>query len=163
MDINPWAERTDPLVFSWVEILSMEVPKSESEDLLGGVLRMSMRDGLAVPVEDNGEVVTMITTDDDKDDDDDDSASTSSSEDTIPLTSESGFEFRLINRDDPEAYNFNAQPYSAHKLPKDVVDAGVDGDGESGLREFMTRWREVVKEQEEREKGDEEEEEGEAR
>ena len=132
-------------------------PQPEPEDLPGGVLRMSLRDGLAVPVEENGEVVTLMTTNDGEDNDD--SASTSS-EDTIPLNSDSGFEFRLINRDDPEAYNFNAQPYSAHKLPKDVVDATTHADGESGLREFMTRWREVVKEQEE---DDKEAEEGEGR
>lgn len=55
-------------------------------------------------------------------------------------------EFRLVGRDDPEAYAFNTPRYSAHKMPKDVVDAG--GCGEAGLREFMGRWREVVREQE---------------
>ena len=66
------------------------------------------------------------------------------------------FEFRLINRDDPEAYNFNTPQYSAHKLPRDVVDASADG--EAGLREFMGTWREIVarQEREEREEGGDE-------
>ena len=55
-------------------------------------------------------------------------------------------EFRLVNRDDPEAYSFNTPQYSAHKLPKDVVDAGSDG--EAGLREFMGQWRDIVSQQE---------------
>ena len=55
-------------------------------------------------------------------------------------------EFRLVNRDDPEAYAFNTPRYSAHKMPKDVVDAS--GGGEAGLREFMGRWREIMREQE---------------
>lgn len=56
-------------------------------------------------------------------------------------------EFRLVGRNDPEAYSFNTPQYGAHKMPKDVVDAS--GDGEAGLREFMGRWREIVREQEE--------------
>ena len=35
-------------------------------------------------------------------------------------------EFRLVQRDDPEAYQFNSTKYSAHKIPRDVVDAGYD-------------------------------------
>lgn len=61
-------------------------------------------------------------------------------------------EFRLVGRNDPEAYSFNTPQYSAHKMPKDVVDAS--GDGEAGLREFMGRWREIVREQEEGERDD---------
>lgn len=61
-------------------------------------------------------------------------------------------EFRLVGRNDPEAYSFNTPLYSAHKMPKDVVDAS--GDGEAGLREFMGRWREIVREQEEGERSE---------
>ena len=63
-------------------------------------------------------------------------------------------EFRLVNRDDPEAYVFNTPRYSAHKLPKDVVDAS--GDGEAGLREFMGRWRDVVRAQEKEDEDEDE-------
>ena len=62
-------------------------------------------------------------------------------------------EFRLVNRDDPEAYSFNTPQYSAHKLPRDVVDAGADG--EAGLREFMGTWREIVARQEREEREEE--------
>ncbi|KAJ6264806.1 Cell division control protein [Drechslerella dactyloides] len=83
MDVNPYAPRTDPLLFSWTEILNID-PHVE------------------------------------------------------------GFEpeFRLIGRDDPEAYNFSSSQYSAHKLPKEVVDAGVAGP--QSIAEFSTRWREIV-------------------
>ena len=57
-----------------------------------------------------------------------------------------GLEFRIVKRDDPEAYTFNTPQFSAHKLPKDVVDAGAEG--EVGLREFMGRWRDIVRMQE---------------
>ncbi|EWC45080.1 hypothetical protein DRE_06219 [Drechslerella stenobrocha 248] len=83
VDINPYAMRTDPLTFSWTEILNMD-PNIE------------------------------------------------------------GFrpEFRLIGRDDPENYNFGSSQYSAHKLPKDVVDAGAAGP--QSIAEFSSRWREIV-------------------
>lgn len=94
MDINPWAIRTDPLLFSWLELLTMDDEVSEDED----------------PGED-----------------DDDA----------------GFpEVRLINRNDPEAYNFSTQQYGAHKLPKDVVDASRAGGGQ--LRELADQWRELI-------------------
>ena len=54
-------------------------------------------------------------------------------------------EVRLVKRDDPEAYSFSSPQYSAHKLPKDVVDASRgEYEGEGGLREFMGRWRDIV-------------------
>ncbi len=59
-------------------------------------------------------------------------------------------EFRLVERNDPEAFNFNTSQYSAHKLPKDVVDASLDG--EAGLRDFMGQWREIVAAQERQER-----------
>lgn len=65
-------------------------------------------------------------------------------------------EFRLVNADDPEAYSFNTPQYSAHKLPRDVVDASADG--EAGLRDFLGTWREVVARQEMEEREEEGEE-----
>ena len=32
VDINPWAPRTDPLLFSWLEILTLPEPKGEGEE-----------------------------------------------------------------------------------------------------------------------------------
>ena len=114
VDINPWAPRTDPLLFSWLEILQMR--GLTNEDVM-------MSDGGLENVEEE--------TGDEED-----------------KSEEVGFtpEFRLVNRDDPEAYSFNTPQYSAHKLPKDVVDAS--GDGEAGLRDFMGQWRDILKKQE---------------
>lgn len=102
IDINPWAPRTDPLLFSWLEIL--ELTERVQEDL----------EDIDTESEDNG------------------------SESDVAFTPE----FRLVGRDDPEALNFNSPQYSAHKLPKDVVDASLDGG--AGIRDFMTQWREIL-------------------
>lgn len=83
MDINPWAQRTDPVLFSWLELLTMDMAKVKKP------------------------------------------------------------EFRLLNKDDPEAYSFNTPQYSAHKLPKEVVDAGMGGAG--SIQEFAERWKDIVK------------------
>lgn len=112
IDINPWVSKTDPLLFSWLEILEKR----------GG---------------DQGETAVdheQMASDNESEEDD--------------LEEEYKFEpeFRLVNRDDPEAYNFSTPQFSAHKLPKDVVDASADG--ESGLRGFMAQWRDIISGQE---------------
>lgn len=90
IDINPWAQRTDPLLFSWLELLTMPVP------------------------------------------DDDDAE-----------TEEEIFdpELRLVGKDDPEAYQFASSKYSAHKLPKDVVDASMTP---SAMKDMMEEWRRIM-------------------
>ena len=141
MDINPWAPRTDPLLFSWLEILNMRGREQSSSAIEEGVIRLSLNgngilsNGLSPQTEDEP---------------------TSSSEEEDNIDQEQIFtpEFRLVNRDDPEAYSFNTPQYSAHKLPRDVVDASAEG--EAVLREFMGTWREIVarQEREEREEGE---------
>lgn len=108
IDFNPWAPRTDPLLFSWLEILEMTQGDQEETKLEGQL--------------------------DESDSEDEDEEAEVGSQ-SIP-------EFRLVGRNDPEAYNFNTPQYSAHKLPKDVVDASLEG--EAGLRDFMGQWREIV-------------------
>lgn len=93
VDFNPWAQRTDPLLFSWLELLTLPEPPSSNS-----------------AAEDD---VTEVWTP----------------------------EFRLVRRDDPEAYGFTTPQYSAHKLPKDVVDASRGGEG--NLREFALQWQEA--------------------
>ncbi|KAL9106698.1 MAG: hypothetical protein Q9187_008525 [Circinaria calcarea] len=135
IDINPWAPRTDPLLYSWLEILTMPEPKMAPADLLDGVLRLSIQghdSGLSIHDHD----IELSASEDEND------KSSGAEEDDV----EFGLEFRLVNRDDPEAYSFNTPQYSAHKLPKDVVDASTDGQG--GLREFMSQWRDIVARQE---------------
>ena len=129
IDINPWAPRTDPLLFSWMEILGMRDAEQEP-----ALVNMA-----------NGPKLTSIR-------DHDEETNTSQIEDEDGSNSEENevlrfrSKFRLVRRDDPEAYSFNTPQYSAHKLPKEVVDAGVDGEG--GLREFMGQWRDIVARQE---------------
>lgn len=84
IDINPWAPRTDPLLFSWLEILQTPEPE----------------------------------------------------EDTVFDP-----EFRLVQRDDPEAYQFASTKYSAHKLPREVVDASM---APGGMKNMMEEWKKVM-------------------
>ncbi|KAL7271105.1 hypothetical protein RUND412_006161 [Rhizina undulata] len=87
VDINPYAPRTDAVLYSWLEILQLELPPAGDD------------------------------------------------EDWKP-------ELRLVKKDDPEAYSFATPQYSAHKLPKEVVDAGCAGEG--AIWEFAQKWREIV-------------------
>jgi hypothetical protein len=61
-------------------------------------------------------------------------------------------EFRLVERDDPEAYQFTATKYSAHKLPKEVVDASTMQDG--GMHELMEGWKKALDKQLEEDQDD---------
>ncbi|KAF3935524.1 hypothetical protein ABW19_dt0201461 [Dactylella cylindrospora] len=83
IDINPYATRTDPLLYSWTQIINIDPDNA----------------------------------------------------DFIP-------EMRLVGKNDPEAYHFNSSLYSAHKLPKEVVDAGTAGP--QSMSDFASRWREIV-------------------
>ena len=87
LDINPWAPRTDPLLFSWLELLQLHEPE----------------EGLLFDPE-----------------------------------------FRLVKRDDPEAYQFASTKYSAHKLPKDVVDASM---APGQMKNIMEEWKKAVDKQ----------------
>lgn len=98
VDFNPWAMRTDPLLFSWLELLTMPEP-AES------VIQTSEEGGEEV-------IETAFTP-----------------------------ELRIINKDDPEAFGFATAQYSAHKLPKDVVDASRSGG--SDMAELAREWAEL--------------------
>jgi hypothetical protein len=115
VDINPFAPRTDPLLFSWLELLTMQLPAP----LLG------IPDSSPVPI------VGGASEDEDTQDEDEEGVE----EIWRP-------EFRLVRKDDPEAYSFASPQYSAHKLPRDVVDASLEG--ESGMREFARNWERMV-------------------
>ncbi|KAI1772484.1 D123-domain-containing protein [Hypoxylon cercidicola] len=113
VDINPWAPHTDSLLFDWAELLEMEVP--------GPVLGV-------VGAEEAPVASDADETSSDEDDEDDD-------DDFVP-------ELRLVEKEDPAAFNFSSPQYSAHKLPKDVVDASLAGEG--GMRDFARKWREMT-------------------
>ncbi|XXG96508.1 RNA-splicing factor [Hypoxylon texense] len=116
IDINPWAPHTDSLLFDWGELLDMEVP--------GPVLGVVGADE-APPA--GGDDADETSSDEDEDDNDED--------DFVP-------ELRLVEKEDPAAFNFSSPQYSAHKLPKDVVDASLAGEG--GMRDFARKWREMT-------------------
>ncbi|KAF2471267.1 D123-domain-containing protein [Lindgomyces ingoldianus] len=113
MDFNPWAPRTDPLLFGWLELLTLPEPlasrveeSARESSAEGG----SSGSGNEREAEEN--IIDLLRP-----------------------------EFRLVRRDDPEAYGFTTPQYSAHKLPKDVVDASRGGEG--SLREFALQWKEA--------------------
>lgn len=116
MDINPWAPRTDTLLFSWQELLEMEV----KTPLYGSA-------AVDHSVDVSGDETGADETDDD------------TNPDYQPNVQP---ELRLIEKDDPAAFNFSTPQYSAHKLPKEVVDASLAGEG--GLREFAEQWKEIT-------------------
>lgn len=150
IDINPWAPRTDPLLFSWLEILNMRGGEhgNAAPNPATNFVRLSLHNnGIGSSNSDQNGHLTPPTSLS-SDDDDDDERAADDELDTVFTP-----EFRLVNRDDPEAYSFNTPQYSAHKLPKDVVDASADG--EAGLREFMGTWREIVARQEREDDGEE--------
>ncbi|KAG0635507.1 putative cell cycle control protein Cdc123 [Tuber brumale] len=51
-------------------------------------------------------------------------------------------EVRLVESGDPEAWGFGTATYSASKLPREVVEAGVQG--EEAVWEFARRWRGIM-------------------
>lgn len=108
IDINPWAIRTDPLLFSWKEILTLPEPDTEESKT-------------------EHEQDDQEETEEEEDADEDFSFEP---------------ELRIVNRNDPEAYGFNSSKYSAHKMPRDVVDASQNGGG--GLREFAQEWKDIM-------------------
>lgn len=135
VDVNAWAPRTDPLLFSWLEVLTMERAGGGGDDGedeeggIGGVGRLRIGEfGGGVSHVDGGESGEEVEEEDEE-------------EEELPFLPE----VRLVKKDDPEAYSFTSPQYSAHKLPKDVVDASRgEFEGEGGLREFMGRWRDIV-------------------
>ncbi|KAI1769191.1 D123-domain-containing protein [Hypoxylon sp. FL1150] len=112
IDINAWAPHTDSLLFDWPELLDMEV----RGPVLGVV---------------GGADEEVSSSDEDEEDEDVEN----DEDDFVP-------ELRLVEKEDPSAYNFSSPQYSAHKLPKDVVDASLAGEG--GMRDFARKWREMT-------------------
>jgi len=134
VDINPWAQRTDPLLFSWLELLTL--PEPPEAPAPSEVIRLPLRP--------KAETTVVQDVTGNKAEETDQNADGTSSGDESDEAEEELFvpEFRLVRRDDPEAYGFTTPQYSAHKLPRDVVDASRGGEGQ--LREFAQQWKEVL-------------------
>ncbi|KAF2878400.1 cell division cycle protein-like protein [Massariosphaeria phaeospora] len=114
MDFNPWAQRTDPLLFSWFELLTLPEPEESDHSAESNNADIEAGSVSASEEEEDDDIIEVFQP-----------------------------EFRLVHRDDPEAYGFTTPQYSAHKLPKDVVDASIGGEG--NLREFALQWKEAQK------------------
>lgn len=131
VDVNPWAQRTDPLLFSWLELLTMpDRVEPPTARLYFNAPKPVMLDNA-----DDGAVEDEML----RVDESDDTSLSDEEEDMDDLTIA---EFRLIHKDDPEAYGFTTPQYSAHKLPKDVVDASSAGPGP--MRQFADQWKEAL-------------------
>ncbi|KAH8781152.1 cell division cycle protein [Diaporthe sp. PMI_573] len=136
IDINPWAPRTDTLLFGWDELLALHVPNpmigvAGSTEIEDGVVRLRIGgrgggDNSTAAAAGDEEAETEEETEEEEEEEE---------EDYEP-------ELRLVEKDDPAAYNFSSPQYSAHKLPKEVVDASASGAG--GLREFAQQWNEML-------------------
>jgi hypothetical protein len=140
VDFNPWAMRTDPLLFSWMELLTMDVPETQTQDKEEDVVRIPIARA-------GGPVVISL--------DDIESASDSDESDEHDVEEIWQPEFRLVRKDDPEAYGFTTPQYSAHKMPKDVVDAASGGEGM--MREFAMQWQDAQRLAEQQRQEDSEE------
>ena len=123
IDINPWAPRTDPLLFSWLELLEMPDPPEPNVETAREV--NGVADGVSSVRIGSGT-------------DERGSLGESESDAENDVEEIGSPEVRIVNRDDPENYSFSTSLYSAHKLPLDVVAAGMDGEG--GIRDFLSRW-----------------------
>ncbi|KAJ9237189.1 hypothetical protein DTO169E5_5384 [Paecilomyces variotii] len=151
IDVNPWAIRTDPLLFSWMEILHMKDPigikededeeQEEEEGLEEGVVRLSIRPSQTTVAAFAPEPRPKTEEQDSKEPEHPPSPNPAHSvhdQEDAPLFPE----FRLVQRDDPEAYAFSTPQFSAHKLPREVVDASRAGPG--GMKEFMGQWQDIL-------------------
>lgn len=141
IDVNPWAERTDPLLFSWLEILQMKDPvnvQEEEDSLEGGFVRISLNENGNPTLQEFGANGEVAESESESESDEEDPAN---EDDDAPFLAE----FRLIKRDDPEAYAFTSPQYSAHKMPKEVVDASLAGPG--GMSEFLGKWQDILAKQ----------------
>lgn len=142
VDVNPWAPRTDPLLFSWMEILTMPDPPatdtldSPAEEVVRLSIQPSSNGGSDLSHDASHDSNTENLENAFESDEDTDSDDSDIDEDFSWLP-----ELRLIRKDDPEAYSFSTQQYSAHKLPRDVVDASQSGEG---LREFAKDWQNIL-------------------
>ncbi|KAK7535574.1 cell division cycle protein-like protein [Phyllosticta citricarpa] len=158
IDINPWAQRTDPLLFSWLELLTLDGPESEK-----WAQRQKAREAKEAanvvsipfaPVPASAQPSTSSSQPHPQASDNDVDDATSEASTATPSSSEEEEEeedadeelwtpeIRLVKKDDPEAYSFASPQYSAHKLPRDVVDASRGG--ESAMRAFAEQWKEVL-------------------
>ncbi|KXS93349.1 hypothetical protein AC579_2864 [Pseudocercospora musae] len=145
VDINPWALRTDPILFSWEELLGMEDPIEpplesgvQEEFVRFSIDPVKTRQMLDHLQESNPEAWTVLQrTEEDVDLTEEDEEATDSGDDDAANEELYLPELRLVHQGDPEA-QFATPQYSAHKMPKDVVKASQNSEG---FMEFAKEWR----------------------
>ncbi|KAI6250799.1 Cell division cycle protein [Erysiphe necator] len=98
MDINAWAPRTDPLLFSWHELLSL--PYNESS-------------GIALEQDFYQHMPQCYSSLKNQ---------FSCTNNLIEMP-----EFRIVKKSDQQAFKFASPQYSAHKVPHEVAQAGLMG------------------------------------
>jgi hypothetical protein len=114
-----------------MEILTMKEPAPIEEEFVRLSLKSDNRD-LAENIQDHSSQAGDDSASEQEEDDEDEDVEDLS---VFP-------ELRLVRRDDPEAYGFTTPQYSAHKLPRDVVDASQAGPG--GMGSFMRQWQDLL-------------------
>lgn len=126
VDFNPWDRRTDPLLFSWLELLTLPEPELTARVEEEKVIRIPIRmaSAAAQSSTDHDNIKGHADSEDDSDDDND-SDDSSSDDPEAEINAPTYPIFRLVRKSDPEAYMFNTPRYSAHKMPRDVVDAAA--------------------------------------
>ncbi len=122
VDINPWAPRTDPLLFDWKELLELPVPRP-----IFGVVSKDGNLEVTGEVESGEESASDEEEEDDEEDDDDEEE-----DDYEP-------ELRLVGQD--FAANLSSSDLSANKLPLEALE--VTSLGLGGQQEIMTQLREA--------------------
>lgn len=131
IDINPWAARTDPILFSWRDILDMEGPGDEDGRYIPDGMSVLPRRERAV----NGSASEGGPREGEEEEEEDDDEEDEEDIEFIPW-------FTLVGADGPSSMGLLTPQYSAHKLPKDVVDASQSGAG--GMSEFLGQWKDVL-------------------
>ena len=139
IDINPWAERTDPILFSWRDILDMEGPRDEDGRYMPEGMSILPRKEPHVRVR----IANGAAREGQHDEEEEDKEDDHEEEDDNDLEEDVEFIpwFTLVGADGPSGMSFTSN-YSAHKLPKDVVDASQSGTG--GMTEFLGQWKDVL-------------------
>lgn len=135
VDFNPWAPRTDPVLFSWLELFNMPDPPEPEPIDESMFVRLSLNQtGDLATLEQMRKIVAEE--EEGRQSGQDNGGDDESADEDVYLP-----ELRLIRKNDPEAHSFATPQYSAHKLPKDVVDASQNGEG---LREFAREWQTIL-------------------
>lgn len=114
VDINPWARWTDPLLYSWQELLEMAAPLEEEPITEDAVFRMKIDDQATLK-----EMRARIA-----------GLEASEKEEEVEEVDDPYLpQLRLVEYGDPEANLMASGQYSAYKMPQEVVAAGQSAEG----------------------------------